>query len=131
MSKPRRKRNRKKIAKRIEIKSNKYGWTQVLYLGRTKSGKMIIKFKDGTIAKRKPSKVRFYVSKRVRSKAEYSQMVKSFGKKFKTRKKMHKIKSKYSRKSSLKSNLRPKQRKMSFKQMVARVRASWKKGDIT
>ncbi len=82
-----RKKYRKKRKYFIEILSNKRGWTKVEFLGYTKSGKIIIKYKDKSIVKRKAVRIRWVVTKRVSS---YLHTDKSWGSDFKTKKKRRK-----------------------------------------
>ena len=81
-----RRKRKRRYRKMIQIKSSRYGWTDVELIGYTKSGKMIIKFLDGTIAVRKEKKVRFHRNFKKRSKMSYKEIMGRYGKKYKRKK---------------------------------------------
>jgi len=94
------KRFRKRIPKKyIEIKTNKKGWTKVELLGFTKSRKrIIVKFKDDTIATLLPKRVRWCVV-RITGAGKPN---KKTAKQYKSKKKRKKSKNTGRKKSNLK-----------------------------
>ena len=87
----------------IEIKTNRQGWVRVKFIRFLPRNKILIKMKDGQVIARKNLHVRWGKVKKI---GGVKGINKSYGKYFKTRKRLHRRKN---RRRRFKSNFKPKE----------------------
>lgn len=92
----------------VEIKTNTRGWTKVELLGFTKNNKIIIKFKNGTVAVRKIKNTRWCVTRKIGNEEPNKKWSKKFKSKKARKKNNNKNKNKKSKLKILKEEARAK-----------------------